>query len=1807
MAGLSHQESRRRYSWWWDSHISPKNSRWLQENLTGMDSKVKQMIKLIEEDADSFARRAEMYYKRRPELMRLVEEFYRAYRALAERYDHATGVIRHAHKTMVEAFPDQVASMMNEEVDANSPFMPPSVREFFDPDEMQKDALGLSSPDLSVAKRNGALTEEPEFIRSRKGLKQLDFFEKGKVRKGLNFNEGEEKERNMHYGSNNNTNAVSLNDSKQSVSKHAADILLLQDALGKLEAEKEAVLLQYQKSSERLSNLEKEIMLAQEDSKQLTERATKAEAEVELLNGALIELKAEKELVLLQYQQCLDKISILEDQIFHYEQDAAETIDRAERAELEVQQLKQDLAVLQAEREAITAQHQQCMETIGVIETKLQQAEENARRTNERAEMAESKVENLNLAIIELTQEKEAYVVQCQQFQERISSLEFQILFSQEEALRLNEEINNGVAKLKGAEEHCFLIERSHHTLQSELDSLIRKMESKNKELTEKEMELGRLWTCAQEERLRFVEAETAFQTLQHLHNESQEELTALASELQNKAQMVLDLEVHNRCLQEEVFKIKEENKTLNEINLSSAVSMENMQVEISNLRDTITKLQEEIDIRVNERNALQQEIYCLQEEFNELKQKHGAVLEQMESLELEPESFGLSVRELRDNSSKLNDAYQIERSEKAALLEKLNIMAELLEKNAALENSIFDLNAELQQVKEKVKTLEETCLLLVEEKSTIVTEKNALHSRFQVLTENSGALSEKNISLEKSLADANAELEILNDKSRRLEEALLLICIEKDGLLNENETLSLQLQLTKQRLADIEIKYDELEVRNSNLETEKQLLVCSLGELHDSLNSAKLESSESANTYQTRLASLECQLHGLQEEAQQTNYLYNEEADKFVRAEIEISILQNCLLELHGRNSSLRLECLKLFEASQTSEKLIADMEQKNAHQQGELKAFLYMLEKIRVGFFQMSKALHIDRGIGPWCKYDDKMVSDQPQLIQILEQAEDIKKALASTLDENLQLVLEKSVLITLLKQLRLEAADLDAEKYILSQNLKSSAQRLLKLLTEAHVLLETNEELKRTVDEGDNREKMLKNDIEELNLNLLDVKGCCQTLQQDNNLLQEGKKLLMKELLDLKDANGALEEEIHNVLGDAVSLNNIFLVFRNFFSEKSMEVKELEGSMHQLHHIKNTLEEVIKKLKGKLETMLVDKSDLMKSLEESENELKTVKSISSQLNDDVANTKELLDEKEKELSEAKFELEVLLNEETRLQRTIEDLKGEYDNVKAIAEKQEEQILELFEVNGLKTEENDDLRVSKNNLETKLLELCKKHEIVQTREVTLKSELQRQRDTEGMCEIEFEDLFSTLQISAIHEACYFEKFHDLHKKFESVTSKISSADAEAQVLKERLSALEVENAELKAYFSEYDSAVNSLSGSVASLESQTIFHQKLSKIDGAKDAGSVSHLHEQVCTQGNSSNVILATGCAELKNLQSRIQAVELAVDNIQRLASVGSLGSSVRAEASVVHTDELESGRSLRQERVGACRERKHNLGASSEITELPKDIVLDQVSECSSYGLSRREITAADDHLLELWGTTSKDSSMNYSDVKAHKLVSHRKEISLSEIVAEKEMAVVDKLEISKSPKDNQQKRKKVKILERLQFDAQKLANLQKSVQDLRSKVEIAEKSKKTKGVIEYDTVKEQLEEAEEAIEKLFGINEKLTRTVEDDSVSSKSPSEKGSDESETVRRRRVLEQIRRASEKISRLQFEVQKLQFLLVKLEGEKEEIVKTRIIPRSPRVRLRDYLYGGSRPVFAPKQKRKQFCGCIRPPTRGD
>ncbi|CBI28730.3 unnamed protein product, partial [Vitis vinifera] len=607
MASLSHPDSRRKYSWWWDSHISPKNSKWLQENLTDMDAKVKQMIKLIEEDADSFARRAEMYYKKRPELMKLVEEFYRAYRALAERYDHATGALRQAQRTMAEAFPNQVPFLTDDspagssaEAEPHTPEMPPAVRAFFEPDELQKDALGLSSSHFHAVKRNGAFTEEPDSVSSKKGLKQLNDlfgsgdapniakFAEGRARKGLNFHDADEKERNVQ-----NTDKVSR---------------------------------------------------AQEDSKGLNERAGKAENEVQTLKEALTKLEAERETSLLQYQQCLERISDLERTISHSQEDAGKLNERASKSEVEAAALKQDLARVESEKEGALLQYKQCLEKISDLESKL----------------------------------------------------------------------------------------RTNHSLQFELESLAQKLGAQCEELTEKQKELGRLWTSIQEERLRFMEAETTFQSLQHLHSQSQEELRSLATELQSKGQILKDMETHNQGLQDEVHKVKEENRGLNEFNLSSAKlleknallenSLSDLSAELEGLREKVKALEESYQSLLGEKSIL----IHVNENQQSIVQKLVlvTVLEQL----------GLEATQLATERNTLDEECRIRSEQFSSLQSETHQLLESENELNTVRSFADQLNHEIENGRDILSRKETELLEAGQKLSALQDEKAELHKTVEVV-----------------------------------------------------------------------------------------------------------------------------------------------------------------------------------------------------------------------------------------------------------------------------------------------------------------------------------------------------------------------------------------------------------------------------------------------------------------------------------------------------------------------------------------------------------------------------------------------------------------------------------------------------------------------------------------------------------------------------------------------------------------------------------------------------------------------------------------------------------------------------------------------------------------------------------------------------------------------------------------------------------------------------------------------------------------------------------------------------------------
>lgn len=365
-----------------------------------------------------------------------------------------------------------------------------------------------------------------------------------------------------------------------------------------------------------------------------------------------------------------------------------------------------------------------------------------------------------------------------------------------------------------------------------------------------------------------------------------------------------------------------------------------------------------------------------------------------------------------------------------------------------------------------------------------------------------------------------------------------------------------------------------------------------------------------------------------------------------------------------------------------------------------------------------------------------------------------------------------------------------------------------------------------------------------------------------------------------------------------------------------------------------------------------------------------------------------------------------------------------------------------------------------------------------------------------------------------------------------------------------------------------------------------------------------------------GEMKNANVMDAFLDLQDMVSRVQAVERTLVKIEQLAVEDNVSMNAKLQAAMKQIEELKTESSMHGK----------NSKRASEVLEadngiLTKDIMLDQISECSPYDRNKREHYEAENQILELWETTNTDGDINLNNGKTkqklplttqkysdfHHVMSMKKPKSErpgSDALSEKELGV-DKLQISKRSSDLREGNKK-KVLERLNSDVLKLTNLHITVKDLKSKLESTEKSRRGKAVLECESLMGQLNDAEAAVLKLFDQSGKLMKNFETGSFSSDTTSTLGLEENESISRRRISEQAQRISEKIGRLQLEVQKMQFVLLKLDDEKESKGKSRISEAKRRVLLRDYLYGGIRPSHN-RQKKKPFCACVQPPTQGD
>ncbi|XP_042489418.1 protein NETWORKED 1D-like [Macadamia integrifolia] len=1837
MTTLLHSDSRRLYSWWWDSHISPKNSKWLQENLTDMDAKVKAMIKLIEEDADSFKGRVEMYYRKRPELMKLIEEFYRAYRSLAERYDHATGALRQAHRTISEAFPDQVPPVMAD--DSSEPHTPKTPHFLREPDDLHKDALELPSSQFHTMKRNGGYSEESDAETSKRGLKQLnDILGSGemlpnhakvaevRVRKGLNFQEVDGQEQNLHDG------VFHLSTENQNrASKAEMEVQKLKEALAKLEAEKEAGLLHYQQSMEKISHLETEVSSAQDGARGLHERASKAETEVQTLKAMLSNLEAEMEAGLLRYHECLERISSLETKITNAEDGAKNLDERACNAETEAENLKEALARLENEKEAALLQYNECLETISNLENKISSTEEEMKKLNERAERAETEVQTLKQALSILEEQKDAAAFQYKQCLERISILESEVSRAQEEARRLDTELETGLEKLHSSEEHCLLLESVNQSLRSEMEALVWKIGMQTQELKEKQEELQIFHTRIQEEHVQFLQADAALRTMQSLHSQSQEEQINLAVELQKTVQVLKDVELQKQGLEDRVQQIKEDNKILEDQNLSSARSMKSLQDEMFGLKETKEKLEAEVELRLDQRNALQQEIYCLKEEINDLNQRLLSIMEQVESLGLNPESFASAVKNLQDENLKLKEICQRGKDEKVTLLEKLENMEKLLGKNALLENSLSDVTAELEGLREKVKLLDGSCQSLHEEKSALVAEKASLVSQLEIMAEKVEKLLERSTLLENSLSDVVAELEGSKTKAKSLEESYQSLDNEKSAILSDKESLVSQLQIVQRRLEELENKCSQLEEKYFGLEKEKEFTLCQVKELRVSLDLEKEERARFSESSETRLAALEKHIHVLQQEGQWRKKEIEEQLDRSMNTQVEIFILQRFIRDMEEKNLSLVIESQKHFEASKLSEKLISELEKKNHKLHVETKFLSDQIENLRTGIIEILNSLEVDSDYG-----SHKIREDQVLLQNILRKIEDTNCSFLRVQDEKQQLSFQNLVLLTLLEQMRLETAHLERERNSLDKEFKLRMEELLMLQNEKHQILEMNVQLQSEIRMGEQREEVLKAETEKLLAKISDLQEACLVSQNENSKSLEENGFLRKELSDMKKVAHIQEEEISVLLGKAFALGNLSLIFEGCNTEKSVKLEEFSKDLDCLRGVNSDLQSAIRVIIEKLEMVEREKLHLEKSAEELENEMNGVRNVNGQLNHQITTAKDLLYQKEMELSDAEQKLGVTASENKMLCNNVEELKKELNESEMLRQELEKHVLELSADKSCQIVEISCIQEANREFESEVSKLREETIQLKNAEKNFSCELQERRNEVILLEADAAKFYVDLQMSSVWEALLEQKVHELVGACEILEHDSASNKVEIEQLNGKLSVLDGENGGLKAELAAYLPVIVSLRDGISSLEDHALLQTKMEPMD--VELKNQYHDKSEGLMSGDHC-AVLPNGVSDLQEFLNRVKAIEKIVVEKERLAVLESLGkdkqvavkkeikglrsrNSSRKEKEVQTSRDIVlqlEGPELRDESSDDPLQKTEPQISKIKNVLLMKDIPLDHVSEQSyyghgvgQYGLNKKRNVETDDAMLEIWETVDHNYNLDLTVEKGQKLSSapvkgeinakeRKSKHPSSELQVEKELGV-DILEVSRRVTEPHQQGNKRKILERLASDAQKLMNLYITLEELKKKVEMLGKSKNSKD-IECDTVKGQLQEMEEAIMQLSDVNSKLTKTAEEGLLSPDEKSASEMEETRNVRRKRVSEQARRVSEKIGRLQVRMQKIQFDLSKLDEYRSSKGQIKVPER--RVLLKDYLYGYGGARSSPRRKKAIFCACARPSTK--
>jgi chromosome segregation ATPase len=1432
-------ESHRSYSWWWDSHLSPKNSKWLQENLTDMDIKIKAMLKLIEEDADSFAKRAEMFYKKRPELVHLVEEFYRAYRALAERCDHISGELRQMHYSMAEVFPNQIQHVFNGDSSQGSPLTGATHQSLesqqnrlspLDADEIIKNTYDQRRASQCQMRNRAALSfeeaEDAGEVTKLQGLKQVNEIitecrttEKKASQLQEELNCVQEESQKMKEES--SSQIEQINELKEQVfslkkkneeldqegqvlrlklrveieehQKLETEIQNLEAELQKLEGslgkgiQSEDVNPKYGSKHDKTVSMQDELYQSQKEKQRHrtlvmtgAQHLGKAEEETHNLHQALSKSHAERETVILQYQDLLNLYQTSENKVKDYQVRlvlAQEENDKLKdelssgalhlkAIEEKAQHVERDKNSLEREMEHLIKKTSLLMEELTSahneeqsLRVRLQEETTQNRRigtalasfqkalsqSQEQEKVLTAEIQVGNERLKDADRKSEAALRSIQQAlsqsqeQEKILTAEIQVgterlKDAQEENKRLKDELSNGALHLKVIEEKARHLESDKNSLEQEMEHLIKKMSLLMEELTSTRNEEQSLKIRLQEETTQNRRIDAALRSFQQALSQSQEQEKVLTAEIQVGTERLKDSDRKIKLLEEEIFQFQNKNDTLVEQISSASMSIKTLEEGISKLKQDRVNLLDEVALRLDQRNALQQELYCSKEERNDLDRRFQMITRQIELLGLEPENLQLCFVSLQDDNKKLRELCQKYQEEKLAMSKIAEkVEEELRDRKTALENVVSSHTIEVQRLDDELKKQQLLAQDLQEEKHTLIV---------------------------------------------------------------ENQHCTKQINIQEANLQDFQQRLSQLEKENMNLSSELMNSLEHVGHLNKQLfffQSEKEKNEHELTACSTQISNLEKEVFLLQAEGDDLKTKLQEETEKWKNSEVEIGELHGILCQMENKNTALSDECEKHIREYKAVEERVSELERTIHIKQTEnfsllnnLSSEMIFNKELKVQMEKLRNILAVPDIAGGQLESTN---ADSVQLLNIIfEKVKDLQTELLHVEEENERLSIVALAVSTYLEHLKTEMSVLKSEKASLIEEAAIRSQHLENLQKEIPILQEVAQgleiELQASVEREGNLEKEMKN-----------LKHSLVSSQDAQMILQDEHKRTLQDYSSVKMQNDELqgmlcltEEENQIFLTEALTQISLVTILQGNIAQRDKHIEQLVEELSKSYEEKKALENEIQMSARNLQMLEVEVlkfQELIQRFKEEkkhadalQDELSVAQEKCEQMDVQIKTGNDLIKQKDNMLGKLRQKLQVVEEDYMMLVRELESVKQEH-------------AMGQMTVNGLK------LQVS--SLTEEIIDLKAEISATVKDRATLKEELhglQREREI----------LSEKLSSASIQEKMLREDFKQLQEGGENTRRQLQKQAEQATVLEIEIEKLygalqstEMENALLK------------------------------------------------------------------------------------------------------------------------------------------------------------------------------------------------------------------------------------------------------------------------------------------------------------------------------------------------------------------------------------------------------------------------